>query len=89
MSIELQPLGGIIQGFLDLDECPINESNTTLELEDLCTKNHSFLKVRQSNLIAKCWIDARCNENCIIAYNIFDPILKECVIHDNIVMFHV
>jgi hypothetical protein len=86
LPIEPQPMGNIIP---DINEGPINESNTTLELKDLCTKSHSFLEIWPLNFVVECQIDAKCNENCIIKYSRLVPILKECVIHDNIVMFHV
>jgi hypothetical protein len=79
----------IVLGFSNLDESPINEFNTTMEFKDLRTKNRPFLKIQPSNLLIDCFIDAKCNENCIIAYNILVPILEECAIHDYIIMFHV
>jgi hypothetical protein len=82
-------MGGIILKFLDFNESLINETNTTLELRDLCTKSHLLLKVWPSNLVAEHQIDALCNENYIITHSRLAPIPEECIIYDNIVMFHV
>jgi len=82
-------MDGIILRFSNLDVSLINESNTTLELRDLCTKSHLLLKTWPSNLVAKHQIDAICNENYIITHSRLAPILEECIIYDNIVMFHI
>jgi hypothetical protein len=87
--IEPQPMGNIIPRFLDFDESPINEFNTTLEPKNLHANNHLLLKIWLLNIIIQHQIDARCNENYIITYTKLVPIPKKCVIHDNIVMFHV
>jgi hypothetical protein len=87
--IEPQPMGNIIPRFPDFDESPINEFNTTLELKNLDANNHLLLKIWLLNIITQHQIDARCNENYIITYSKLVPIPKKCVIHDNIVMFHV
>jgi hypothetical protein len=87
--IEPQPMGNIIPRFLNFDESLINESNTTLELRNLHTNSHLLLKIWPLNIITQHQIDARCNENYIITYNKLVPIPKKCVIHDNIVMFHI
>ncbi len=79
----------IIPMFLDFDESPINEPNTTLELRNMHTNNHLFLKIWPLNIITQHRIDARGNENYIITYSKLVPIPKKCVIHDIIVMFHV
>jgi hypothetical protein len=80
-------MGNIVLRFADFDENFIDESNTTLELVNLCTKKRPLLE--NWPLDFKRLIDAKCNEICIITYNILAPILKEYVIHDHIVMFHV
>jgi hypothetical protein len=60
-----------------------------LELRNLHTNNHLFMKIWPLNIIIQHRIDARCNKNCIITCSELFPIPKECVIHNNVVMFHV
>jgi hypothetical protein len=82
-------MGNIVLRFADFDESLNDESNTTLELKNLCTKRHLFLENWPLDFMGKGLIDARCNENYIITYNKLAPILEEYVIHDHIAMFHV
>jgi hypothetical protein len=45
----------------NLDESPINESNTTMEFKDLHTKNCPFLKTQPYDLVIDYFIDVKCN----------------------------
>jgi hypothetical protein len=82
-------MGNLVLRFVDFDESFIDESNTTLELENLCTKRRPLLENWPLDFMGEGLIDARCNENCIITYNRLAPILEEYVIHDHIVIFHI
>jgi hypothetical protein len=60
-------MGENVQRFTDLDENPIDESHTTLELGNLCTKNSPLFESWQNWISwGKGHIDASCIENCII-----------------------
>jgi hypothetical protein len=92
-------MGNIVLRFANFDESLIDESNTTLELENLCTKRHLLLENWPLDFMGEGLIDARCNFHCIITYDKLAPILEEYVIlaslldkyviHDHIAMFHV
>jgi hypothetical protein len=43
-TIEHRPMGNIVLRFANFDESLIDESNTTLELENLCIKRHPLLE---------------------------------------------
>jgi hypothetical protein len=53
----------VVLRFANFDENPINEFDTTLELQDMCTKGNQFFNNRPLNFITYGFIDARCNEN--------------------------
>jgi hypothetical protein len=79
----------IVLGFPNIDESPINEPDTTLELVHIMGKNLSFLLARPLNLVTNRLTNVGGNENCIITYCKFAPIPHEGIIHNYIVMFHV
>ncbi len=49
--IEPQRMSGIVLGFVDLNENPIDEFNTTLKFEDVHTKGSLLFSKRPSNFI--------------------------------------
>jgi hypothetical protein len=49
-------MGDNIPKVLDLDENPINESNTTLEFENSRTKSHPLLKIWPLNCQTLNWM---------------------------------
>jgi hypothetical protein len=70
------------------DECTINKSNTTLELQELCTQDPSLFNSRSLNLVNNGGIHPRCNKDAIIIYCTLVPIPHECIILCVIVLFH-
>jgi hypothetical protein len=56
-------MGIVVLRLANFDENPINESNTTLELQDMCTKGNQLFNNRPLNLITYGFFNARCNEN--------------------------
>jgi hypothetical protein len=52
-------MGNIVLRFANFDESFVDESNTTLELKNLCTKRHSFLENLPLDFMGKGLIDAR------------------------------
>ncbi len=60
------------------DKNPINEFDTTLELQDMCTKGNQFFNNRPLNFITYGFTNARCNENQSI-YCTFSLISQEHV----------
>ncbi len=89
LPIELRSMNKIVLGFPNINESPINEPDTTLELGHIMGKIFSFLLARPSNLVTNHLSNVGGNENCIIMYCKFAPIPHESIIHDYIVMFHV
>jgi hypothetical protein len=66
-------MGNLVLRFVDFDESFIDESNTTLEFEILCTKKHSLLENWPLDFMGEGLIDAKCTKNCIITYNRLAP----------------
>jgi hypothetical protein len=60
----------------NIDENRIKESDTTLELQDMCTKGNQLFNNRPLNFITYSFNNARCNENQTI-YFIFSLISQE------------
>ncbi len=56
----------IVLGFPNLNESPINEPDTTLELGHIMGNFFSFLLARPSNLVTNRLINVGSNENCMI-----------------------
>jgi hypothetical protein len=67
MIIEPRHVGIIILKFANLNESPIDESNITLEFRDVCTEGN-ILSSKPLDLITFGFINARCDEKCIITY---------------------
>jgi hypothetical protein len=57
--IELQVMGIVVLRLANFDENPINQSNTTLELQDMCTNSNQFFNCRPLNLITYGFFNAR------------------------------
>jgi hypothetical protein len=81
-------MGWIVLRFVDFDEGPINKSNATPELWNLCCQNLSLFNSGLANLVDNDIIDARCNKHAIIIYCTFAPIPHEGTILSHIIMFH-
>jgi hypothetical protein len=79
--IKPRSMSGIVPRFKDLNESPINEPNTTLELEHMLGKNCIFLLTQPSNLVTNHFINAEGDENYIITYNKFALVPHEGIIH--------
>ncbi len=62
--------------YVDFNENPIDESNATLELQDVYTKGSLILNNKSFNLVAYGFINAKWNENYIITYYVFIIIPK-------------
>ncbi len=89
LPIELRSMSNIVLRFPNINESPINEPDTTLELGHIIGKSFSFLLARPWNLVTNRLTNVGSNENCIITYCKFAPIPHGGIIHDYIVMFHV
>jgi len=70
-------MGWIVLRFMDFDKGPINRSNATLELWNLCCQNLSLLNSGLANLVNNYIIDARYNKYAIIIYCTFALIPHE------------
>jgi hypothetical protein len=81
-------MGQIVLGPMYFDECTINKSNITLELQELCTQDPLLFNSRPLGLVNNGGIHTRCNKNAIIIYCTFVPIPHECIILCDIVLFH-
>jgi hypothetical protein len=68
MIIEPWHVGIIILEFVNIYESPIDESNITLEFRDVCIEGNMFLSSKSLDLITFGFINARCDEKCIITY---------------------
>jgi hypothetical protein len=53
----------VVPRLANFDENPINESDTTLELQGMCTNGYQFFNRRPLNIITYGFINAGCNEN--------------------------
>ncbi len=84
MSIKPRSTNRIDLGFMNFDESPINEPNTTLKLGHMLGKS-----CRPSNLVTNCLINVGSDKNCIITYNTFALVPHDDIIHDYIIMFHI
>jgi hypothetical protein len=81
-------MGWIVLRFMDSDGGPINRSNATLELWNLCCQNLSLRNSGLTNLVENYIIDERCNKYAIIIYCTFALILHEGTMLNHIIMFH-
>jgi len=63
----------------------VYESNTTLELMDMCTKETLFFRSRPLNFVTYGLLNARCNENCIITNCIFIIIPHKSIVYDYVI----
>lgn len=79
--IKPRSMSGIVPRFKDLNESPINEPNTTLELKHMLGKDCLLLLTEPSNLITNLLINARGDENYIITYSKLALVLHEGIIH--------
>jgi len=87
--IEPNLVGPIIPRFVNLDEHAINECNATLEFLQICAQHNLLLCCGPLNLISNCIINAWCNEDGIITNCTLWWIPYKCIIHGNIIMFHI
>jgi hypothetical protein len=75
-----QLMGVIVPRFKDLDEF-----DTTLELVDVCPKGTLLFNNRTLNFVTYGFLNARCNENCIITNCIFIIIPHKSIVCDYVV----
>ncbi len=74
-------MSGIVPRFKDLNESPINEPNTTLGFMHMLGKDCLLLSTQPSNLITNLLVNARGDENYIIAYSKLVLVPHEGIIH--------